>query len=102
MPHLQRSIEKIGLSRIGKPTNLGRIFSDDWRKNIGKASKGRNTGEKNHMKRANIKDRHPALYTSKNNPSKNKKQCPYCNVLSGGGNYKRWHGENCRIRLINL
>lgn len=95
-PFSEEHRRKIALSRIGKPTTLGFIFSEEWRKNIGKASKGRNLGDKNHMRRADIKERHPALYTSENNPSKNKKSCPYCNILSGGINYKRWHGENCK------
>jgi hypothetical protein len=34
----------------------------------------------------------------KNNPSKIKKVCPHCNKEAGGSNYKRWHGDNCKMK----
>jgi len=26
------------------------------------------------------------------------KTCPYCNVISKGAGYNRWHGENCKYK----
>ena len=36
---------------------------------------------------------------SKNNPSNIKKICEYCNISAGAGNYKRWHGDNCKRKI---
>lgn len=36
----------------------------------------------------------------KSNPSQQKKTCPHCNKLAGGGNFKRWHGDNCKLKGI--
>jgi group I intron endonuclease len=27
------------------------------------------------------------------------KTCPYCNKNIGDGNYERWHGENCKLKI---
>jgi len=100
-PFTEETKRRMRIAKTGRVgSNLGRKFSEEWRKNIGKASKGRNVGDKNHMKRLDIKERCPSLYTSTNNPSKNKKPCPYCNIMSGGINFKRWHGEACKNKLI--
>lgn len=26
--------------------------------------------------------------------------CPHCNILTTAGNYKRWHGDNCKFILL--
>jgi hypothetical protein len=36
----------------------------------------------------------------KSNPSRQKKNCPHCNKLAGGGNFKRWHGDNCKLKSL--
>jgi hypothetical protein len=36
----------------------------------------------------------------KNNPSKQKKICPYCNQeTASGGSFTRWHGDNCKSKI---
>jgi hypothetical protein len=37
---------------------------------------------------------------TKSNPSKVKYKCQYCKKYAGSGNYKRWHGENCKRKMI--
>ena len=27
------------------------------------------------------------------------KKCPYCNIISSGVAYHRWHGDNCKFNL---
>lgn len=30
----------------------------------------------------------------------NKKQCPHCNKFIDSANYNRWHGDNCKMRVV--
>lgn len=34
-------------------------------------------------------------------PSQMKKECPYCNKIIDVANYARYHGEKCKVRMVN-
>jgi len=98
-PFTQEHKDNISKSRLGKPgTNKGKIFTEEHKKNIGIASKGRIDGDKNPMKRKEVLDKHPSLFSETNNPSKIKIKCPHCDILSGKGNYSKWHGDKCKYK----
>lgn len=56
-----------------REANLGKIVSAETRKKVGDANRGRKLDEK---------------------------ICPHCGKNSPGGNYNRWHGDNCRHKKI--
>lgn len=62
-PHSEETRRKIGLKSLGRQTNIGKNFSQEWRDNIGKASKGRKFSQdvKEHLKEVHNKwhDEHP-------------------------------------------
>ena len=89
--------DKISKAKIGKPgANKGRVFTEEHKAKIGLSSKGRISGDRNPMRKKEVLDKHPALFSDKNNPSKIKIECPHCNIFFGKGNYIRWHGDNCK------
>jgi hypothetical protein len=98
-PFTQEHKEKIRKSKLGKVgVNSGKKFTEEHKRNIGLASKGRINGDKNPMKKKEVVDKHPALFSETNNPSKMKIKCPHCDVLSGKGNFSKWHGDNCKYK----
>lgn len=100
-PFTQDHRDNISKSKIGKPSpNKGKVFTEEHKRKIGLSSKGRISGDKNPMKIKEVLDKHPALFSDMNNPSKIKTKCPYCEVISGKGNYSKWHGDKCKYKKI--
>lgn len=96
-PFTQEHRDNISKAKKGKPgSNKGKVFTEEHRRNIGLASKGRISGDKNPMKIREVLENHSSLFSNENNPSKVKTKCPHCEVLSGKGNYAKWHGDNCK------
>lgn len=101
-PFTKEHRENISKACKGRPSHRkGKHHSDEAKRKIGLASKNRNRGDKNPMKRPEVLQNHPTLYNSINNPSKQKVQCEYCGILAGKGNYAKWHGKNCK-KLLEL
>lgn len=67
-------------------------FTDDWKKNLSDACKGRvpwNQGVTHSEKTKKLQSD-----LAKNRP---KQKCPHChNIIAGPSNFKRWHGDNCK------
>lgn len=96
-PFTEEHRKNIGLSKKGKPSwSKGKKFTEEHRKNIGLSSKGRIDGDKNPMKNPEVLRKHTSLFSNKKNPNKTKKQCEFCGIFVGLGNFKRWHGFNCK------
>lgn len=81
--HTPETIEKIRLSKLGKKRTPFRRSptTEETKKKISAAKLGKQTAKKGV-------------------PS-NKIQCPHCRKIIGGeGNFNRWHGNNCKNKLI--
>ena len=63
-------------------------FSDEWKKNISKANKGKIMSDETKKK----------LIKSKTGMSYKISICPHCGKEGGGGNMKRYHFENCKLK----
>ena len=99
-PFTQEHRNNISKAKLGKPgANKGKVFTEEHRRNIGLASKGRISGDRNPMRIKEVVDKHPTLFSNENNPSKVKAKCPHCGILSGKGNYAKWHGDNCKNKI---
>jgi len=48
------------------------------------------------MEKLNKSKSHMLYYLKHNRFPSNEAQCEYCGIVCTNGNYKRWHGENCR------
>ncbi|QUL77590.1 homing endonuclease [Escherichia phage UPEC07] len=73
-----------------------RVFTDDWRAKISKANKERvlvNHSEK--IKQGITDDVRKRL--SELNKNAPRHTCEHCGKITNPGNYKRWHGENCKV-----
>ena len=74
--------------------NKGKAKSEEHKANIGKAHKGRvRTAE--HSKA--ISEARKGIAVNKGIKQKTIR-CEHCEKESNGGNYKRWHGDNCKLR----
>lgn len=48
----------------------------------------------------NTKKKNGTIGFTKNNPTLEKKLCPHCNKSVGKGLFTRWHGDNCKSKII--
>lgn len=60
--------------------------SEKWRKAVSEAAK-RHVRTQEHTEHLNLALKNQKKYT-----------CPYCGKVTTGGNFKRWHGENCKMK----
>lgn len=79
-------LEKIAMTKRGKP------LSDNNRKNLSVAKTGTKLSVEHKAKIAKG-------LLGKIRGSYEKITCPHCNLLIDGGNFKRWHGDNCKLKL---
>ncbi len=86
--------KKMSLRLIGNKSHLGRIFSEEHRNNISKASKGRLAWNKDMQ----LSEEH--INSIKLGIQLNKKYCKDCNMYFDSANYTKWHGNNCLIGSI--
>lgn len=57
------------------------------------------SGDKNPMKRPEVKHKHSVRMKGEKNPSKtHRRSCEYCNLEVSFTNYIRWHGEKCKLK----
>jgi group I intron endonuclease len=65
-PHSEETRRKIGEKSKGRQTNTGKVFSAEWRQNIGNASRGRKFSQpvKEHLSKAHTDwhDKHPIAH----------------------------------------
>jgi len=66
----------------------GKVRSEEHSKNLSKANKGRSPGEE---------ERRNFLLAME----KGKTTCEHCGLITTKGNYKRWHGDNCKAKKSN-
>lgn len=73
-------------------TNLPYIRTEETKRKISEAKLGKPNPNKGK----------PLSEDAKNNMRKPKEKhiCPYCNIVGGGGNMKRYHFDNCKQRVI--
>lgn len=102
--HVRVDDPRIKSGELSGP-NKGRVVSDDTRKKLSDAHKGKRRGP---MK----EDTKKKLSESKKGRIRNHQEvenhlksmsivhkCPYCNKkVKGKGNFNRWHGNNCKLR----
>lgn len=94
---LKRSEEfkkKISILTSGKnnPT-YGLERTKEWRDKISKANKGQKAWNKG------LKNIYSKETLEKMSKPKIKKTCEYCNKQISPTNYKRWHGNNCKLKI---
>lgn len=88
--------------------NLGKIvgpLSEEHKRKISKSLKGKERS-KEHCEKISksLKGRKPGVLERENylEAMKNgETTCPHCNVRTNKGNYKRWHGDNCKLAINN-
>ena len=83
--HKHKIVSSETRQRISKSWR-NRIVSEETKQKISLSSKGRIMSEEGKRK----------ISLANKNKVLPKHKCPHCNKLSDGGNYKRWHGDNCR------
>lgn len=72
-------------------------YSGTGNPNYGKI--GSFSGDKNPMKRPEVKQKHSIRMKSEKNPSKtHRRSCEFCNLEVSFTNYIRWHGKKCKIK----
>lgn len=89
IPHSDKTKKLYSIQRIGNKSgqgNRGRILSQEHKNKISKSSKGRVFSEE-HSKKLSEANRRRIV---------TKIQCEHCEMIISGGNYKRWHGNNCK------
>lgn len=96
---------------VGGNNNKGRKLSEEWRRKIGLAGRGRVGAMRGKAMPEETKNKisqslkgRPATWLKGKNISpeqlaarmaKEKKCCEFCGHYYNGGNYAKWHGENC-------
>lgn len=92
--HSKKSKEKISISQFNMP--------EERKERMAKTHQGMKHSEK-------TKNKQSTSHIGENNPMYGKpawdainrirKKCEYCGLETTIGNYKRWHGENCKHRF---
>lgn len=88
-PKSEEHKKKLSLSKIGKKQSIEHIE----KKKIIFSGSGNPMFGKNHSENSRKK-------ISENHGSKIMKTCPHCGKTCGGNNYPRWHGDNCKLKII--
>lgn len=76
-------------------TNKGRVFSEEHRRNLGKAQIG-NTKAKGCKRSAETRRR---ISEAAKKPKK-KVTCPHCGLTGGSSNMTRYHFDNCKSKSM--
>jgi hypothetical protein len=81
---------------FGKKTGrTSKDFTDEWKKNLSDACKGRTPWNQGITHSDETKKLMSTL--AKN---RDKKECPHCHkLIAGPSNFSRWHGNNCKNLL---
>lgn len=111
--HTEETKRKMSDSAKGNTNCRGRILSEETKRKISESNKGKilsketkNKISKNH---ANVNGENNPMYGKKHSidtktkislSSKNsvRKTCRHCGKSTNGGNFKRWHGDNCKYK----
>lgn len=83
---------KLKMAKLGS-MGKGKYKTEDHRKKIAEAHKGKNRSEEH--KKA-ISDGKKGRPNGKKGIVEKKIECRHCGKKINGGNFKRWHGDNCR------
>jgi len=78
---------------IAGSNNKGIPKSDEHKRKISEAHSGKVRTNEHSAAISKSKKGRP---NGKKGITEQKYDCPHCGQQSNGGNYKRWHGENCR------
>lgn len=78
-----------------------REITQEWRDNISKAGKGRKLSQENVEKWKRIHNT-PEMKQKYSELSKSRPYftCPHCGKTANQGNYVRWHGDNCKKKVV--
>lgn len=87
-------IENLKKHLYGNKSNTGRELSIEHRNNISKGLQGRNSWNKD----LKLSQKH--IDSIKEGIQKNKKVCEYCNKELDSANYNKWHGDKCKLKII--
>lgn len=113
--------KKMSESQKGRPSLMkGKKMSEQGRKNISEARKGIKLSEEGRKKISEARKRdyesgkrdipnftgksHSEEYKNRMKEyfhSRPKKECPHCNGTFHPATYGRWHGENCKNKVIS-
>lgn len=103
-------------------TLRGRAKTQTHRANLSKSNKGVQAGNKNPMYGKTHADEVKRAHSERMKGNQNSKgrilseesrakmsaraknrvktPCPHCGVICSGSNYTRWHGDNCRLKIV--
>jgi len=116
MPHIkkarQKNAKKVGKMNKGNKVSdelkshlskklKGRVITKEHRDKISKGLTGRTLSEETKQKLSKSRIGIKCEHTSKRNTEMNSKRfkCEHCNRDIGGwANYKRYHGDNCKLK----
>ncbi len=86
--------------------NMGRVPSEETRKKISEANTGKKNSEETRKKisEANTgkkmsKEAVERLIKSKTGMKYIESVCPHCEIIGRGGNMKRYHFDNCKLKI---
>jgi hypothetical protein len=114
--HSSERNQKISNSLRGRPK------SESHRRKLSESHKGTQTGSKNPMFGKTHSDEVKHAHSERMKGNQNSKgrvlseesrakmsaraknrmmsPCPHCSVICSGSNYTRWHGDNCRSKIV--
>lgn len=86
-----------------RTAKLGRVLSDEHKRKISDAQKGRKMSPESVKKSAMARTGHTRTEEQKAKIKEAialvpKKECVHCGGLFQPGMYKRWHGDNCKLK----
>lgn len=98
---------KIRMSLYCPPSHLGKSKSESHKLKISESNKGKHqslTGiPKSDQHKLNMRRKHgpnPKLSEARKNAPKF--ECKYCKKFTDAPNFKRWHGDNCKLFCNNI
>jgi hypothetical protein len=98
-PHTEETKKKLREANLGKHL---KPFSEDHKQKISESLKGRERSKEHSKKLSDaLKGRKPSPQERESYLialEKGKTPCEHCGKVSTLGNYRRWHGVNCKIK----
>lgn len=103
--HSEKTKQMMSESRSGiLHPFFGKSFTEDHKQNLSIASKGKPKSKEHreNMSKPKSEEHKQKISEANSNISHPLLTCPYCNLIGGSRNMKRYHFTNCKFNILDI